>query len=123
MSNQIKSVLSKLAIASIKNKSTVTIKEKKNLFNLLIFLWEKGYILGYTLTNKNCYTIFLKPTCAKNSALVSEFWKNKYISYNDSKKLTFLQKNSVYLIKTQLGIVSIKFCKKKGLGGELVSKF
>lgn len=123
MRNQAKSILSKLAIASNNNKSTVVIKQKKNISNLLIFLWKEGYILGYTLKNKGYYIIYLKPIFVKNIALKNKFYKNNYISHKDSKNLFFLQKNSSFLIKTQLGFTSIQVCKKRGLGGELISKF
>lgn len=123
MNNHIKSVVSKLNIASIKNKSTVVIKKKKNLSNLLNFLWQEGYILGYNIIDDNYYTIYLKPTMSKNIVSINKFFKNNYITHKDSKQLVSLQKNSTYLIKTQLGIVSGKFCSKKGLGGELLVQF
>jgi ribosomal protein S8 len=104
------------------NKSFV-INQKNNLsVSLLNILWKEGFILGYTVEEKNKLKIFLK---YKNSNSVLKYIKvlskpsNKF--YFSSNKLWKLKTNfGTAIVSTCKGFKTLNECKKLNLGGELL---
>ena len=89
----VKALLLKIFIAQQKNKLALTIKLKLTDLMLLFFLWNMGYIIGFTSVNLNQYTIFFKKQFKQFSI---RFFENKL----SAKALSFY--NHAATIKTQI---------------------
>lgn len=94
--------------------------KKKNCELILNFLWEKGFILGYKNLHSNQIKIFLKyykgnPVVNKFK-LVSKPSRRVYYSLNQLWKIN--SGKYFLIISTNLGLKSLKDCKKCKIGGE-----
>jgi ribosomal protein S8 len=120
--NKIKSLLSKLIVASICYKKMLRIKQTKTSTDFLNLLQKKGFIYGYTKTvvSSGYYMVFLKYSDGNNLLLTNVTLLHKSIIY---KNMNFFEKNSLYLVITKkcyyLGVIS----KKKKISGYIIAKF
>ena len=117
-------------IACLKNgaiakKHTVTHVNKKLNRELLILLWEEGYISGFSEepSQKTKLKIFLKYDAEKKASIknlqsISKPGKRVYSSVNSFWKLGNC--NKLVVISTNQGLKSLNFCKKHRLGGEVL---
>lgn len=108
--------------AQIVNKLTIEYKKKKNCEMLLNILWDEGYILGYkNLLNKSdTVRIYLK--YSNNIPVINKFKvlsKPSLKIYYSSKQLWKININqSLLILSTTKGLLSMESCKKFGIGGE-----
>jgi ribosomal protein S8 len=109
--------------AQISKKSVVFIKKSKKIEIILKLLWFENFILGYKTINKNV-KVFLKYS---NSCLPSisflkfiSLKKTKDIHFSKEKIWKIINKNFFYLFSTNLGLKTLKGCKKNNVGGKLV---
>jgi small subunit ribosomal protein S8 len=105
-----------------KSKKSFVINKRNNLsISLLNVLWKEGFILGYTVEDKNKLKIFLKYKNS-NSALkfIQVLSKPSKKIYFSSSKLWKLQINfGVAVISTSKGFLTLNECKRLNIGGEL----
>ena len=119
---KIKTILSKLIIASKCSKKRVVIKKTKITTDFLNLLQKKGFIYGYakSLVDVNYYLVFLKSSESNIQLLANVTLCNKYCLY---KEFNFFEKNSLYLIITKkcyyLGTIN----KKNKISGCIIAKF
>ena len=113
---------------SIKNgqkskKNTIKLYRKGICENFLKLLWDEGFINGYRIIycKKAKIEIFLKYSSKGDPAINSI----KFISkpgrkvYCSIKQIWKLDSNKTFVIFSTIdGLMSIKDCKKKRLGGE-----
>jgi len=118
--NPIKNILSTIIVENKKNIYIVKVTTSKNIVPGLNFLWDEGFIYGYSLVKQFEYKIFLKKNSKKLLFFNNVKFQNENISFKRLKALNFLEKNSLHLLKTQLGLKSSKACLKKGLGGKIL---
>ena len=120
--NKIKNILSKLIVAYKCYKKMLRIKKTKVSTKFLNLLQKKGFIYGYTnsLVYLGDYIVFFKYSENNIGLLTKVTLLCKYISYTS---ITFLEKNSFYLVVTKksyyLGILN----KKKKIQGYIIAKF
>lgn len=104
------------------NKLTVKYMKKKNCEKLLNILWDEGYILGYrtSKTNQSVMIVYLKynnnlPSINKIKIISKSSLKIHY----SVKQLWKLKENqSLTILSTNKGLLSLNSCKKLGIGGE-----
>lgn len=98
-------------------------KEKKICRNLLIILWNEGYILGFEniiIKGQNYYKIFLK--YIKNVPAIKKFrpiskpGNRIYFTLKQIWKINYV--TGLVVISTNKGLMSSIDCKKKKVGGE-----
>jgi len=109
----VKILLLKIFIAQQKNKLKLTIKLRVVDLTSLFFLWNMGYIVGFTRVGLNYYTVFLKKQFKQFSI---KFFGNKV-------KATALSFNNyASTIKTRI-IFSTKGLKANSLFSHNVGGF
>ena len=105
-------------------KSFFLYPQQKNSASILNILWQEGFILGYKISKKNSkmFKIFLK--YKKNEPIINKLYsltKPRQRVYYSSKQLWKINFNTgLCILSTNKGIMSIKECIKKKIGGELL---
>ena len=95
---------------------------RKNICEIFLnLLWDEGFINGYRIISREKIEIFLKYSNTGDPAINSI----KFISkpsrrvYCSVKQIWKLDSNKTFIIFSTIdGLMSIKDCKKKKLGGE-----
>lgn len=121
MIDSLKNLLSKIVIATKKNKSMVYIKVYKKNLLLLDFLWEGGFIFGYTNKFNNEYVIYIKKV-GINDLFKNILFSKSFLCLPKNKFLLKIEKNTIYFIKTPRGIFFQKHCLQKCIGGFIIAK-
>jgi small subunit ribosomal protein S8 len=102
------------------NRSFIIQPNKKICQSFLKILWKEGYILGYTLEEKNKLKIYLKYKNNKpviNSIkLISKPSRRIYYSTKQIWKID--SSKAVIIISTTQGLKTGLECKKLKIGGE-----
>ena len=120
--NKIKSILSKLIVASICYKKMLRVKKTKTSTDFLNLLQKKGFIYGYTKSgvSSEYYMVFFKYSEGNNWLLTNVTLLHKSIVY---KNIIFFEKNSLYLVITKKGYYLGAINKKKKISGYIIAKF
>ena len=120
--NNIKSILSKIIIASKNYKKLLRIKKTRTSRKLLNVLQKKGFIYGYnsSMLYLDCYTVFLKYSEGNDALLRNVFLFNKAFLFKDVR---FFDKNSMYLSLTKLDLCLSSISNKRKKNGYLIAKF
>ena len=102
-------------------KNSVKLYQKNICEIFLKLLWDEGFINGYRIISREKIEIFLKYSKTGDPAINSI----KFISkpsrrvYCSIKQIWKLDSNKTFIIFSTIdGLMSIKDCKKKKLGGE-----
>ena len=105
------------------NKAFVIHRKNKSCLRFLDILWDEGYILGYKVyKNKEQYvTIFLKyrykNPVIKTIKFISKSGRRIYCSNKELWKITL--NNSLLIISTTQGVLSLDKARNLNVGGEL----
>ena len=120
--NNIKSILSKIIIASKSYKKLLRIKKTKTSQKLLNVLQKKGFIYGYNTSTLylDCFIVFLKYSEGNDALLRNVFLFNKAFLFKDVR---FFDKNSMYLILTKVDLCLDSISNKRKKNGYLIAKF
>lgn len=104
-------------------KHVIIIRTKQNI-KLLEFLYKEGYILGYFNSENNLNEIIVNLKYQNYEPLIKNvnFISKSKNEVNCSVKLLAQQKdnNSLYIILTQNGYMSLVDAKFNNLGGQLI---
>lgn len=104
-------------------KHVIIIRTKQNI-KLLEFLYKEGYILGYFNSENNLNEIIVNLKYQNYEPLIKNvnFISKPKNEVNCSVKLLAQQKdnNSLYIILTQNGYMSLVDAKFNNLGGQLI---
>lgn len=117
-------------LCSIKNaqkakKLFILQKKTKILFLLLNVLWEENFILGYQTYTKNNYLIKIFISYKNNIDYtiknINYITKSSQKIYYNSKQMWKININlGLFIFSTNQGIMTLKNCKKKKVGGKLI---
>jgi ribosomal protein S8 len=120
--NNIKSILSKILIASKNYKKLLRIKKTKTSQKLLNVLKKKGFIYGYntSILYLDCFIVFLKYSEGNDALLKNVFLFSKAFLFKDVR---FFDKNSMYLILTKADLSLGSISNKRKKNGYLIAKF
>jgi len=124
MKNKILRIVSSIKNGQLANKPVVKQKSQKNCETLLNILWDEGYILGYKIIpQSNTILVYLKYNDDKSPAItnfkiVSKSSLKVYYSVKQLWKLNISQ--TLVILSTNKGLLSLNSCKKLGIGGEPV---
>lgn len=83
-----KILLLKIFLLQRKNYLNFNLLLKTNDLSLLVFLWQFGYILGFSCIKYNFYTIFLNKSLKQFSINFVEKKLNRRVLYSGCKWLT-----------------------------------
>jgi small subunit ribosomal protein S8 len=124
MTHSLISTFSHIKNGISKKKFSVSTPKTKLCAQFLNVLWDEGYILGYSLSQKNPknFEIFLK-YYKKNSVIkvlksVSKPSLKIYCTIKELWKFNYNLGN--IFISTNKGILTINHCKKFNIGGEIL---
>ena len=122
MHTQVCNMISNIKNSQLANKSFAISNKQKTCEQILNFLWDEGFILGYKIIKKNPnkLKIFLKYhkgyPVINSIKIVSKPSLRVYYSLKKIWKLD--SSKDVVIISTSKGLLSISECKKKKIGGE-----
>jgi ribosomal protein S8 len=98
----------------------------QNIFRLIKHLEKKNYISGYAVLNMHNVKIFFRYERTKQNILFPQITffsspeKKRFISARILKSFQQYYPNTVALIGTKHGILSLEECQKLNCGGELI---
>jgi hypothetical protein len=110
-----KSLLLKIFLLQQKNKLNLNIRLKQLDLPLLFFLWQSGYIVGFTCLKANYYTVFLKSQFKQFSI---KFFESA-LSYKLLCKLNRAPITKTPLVLSDKGLLPA-FSSNKNIGGFLL---
>lgn len=104
-------------------KSIVYVKKKKKYLKILNILWDENLISGYKILSQNksfIIKIFLKYKkkipAIKHFKTLSKSGKHFFLKSSQIWKIN--ENNSIIILSTTQGLLSLNHCKKKNIGGE-----
>lgn len=115
--------LNKLKNGSLKNKATVYSVYNPLFKTICILLYKEGFIQSYyVLKEKNIIKIILRYCLNKPILRRLVFYstpsRNIYLNIREIRQ--FNSNKQLYVVSTNIGLLSEKECKKKGVGGILL---
>lgn len=124
MKNKIWYMISSIKNGLLSNKKFIKTQKQKNCEAILNILWDEGFILGYKTCKFEPKSIIIFLKYSKNVPSIKSI---KSISkpslkiYYSLKQLWKLNLNqSLIIVSTNKGLLSVEECKKLKIGGEPV---
>jgi len=122
MKNSLCNTLTAIINGQKARNASILIYKTRTCIEFLNILWDEGFILGFKVfeKNPNLLKIFLHYKKRKPTIQILKFitkpGQRIYYSLNQLWKIK--SENSVVIVSTNLGLLSLENCKKLEIGGE-----
>ena len=124
MKNHLEKMFVAIKNGQLARKKFITVLKQKTCENVLMLMWDEGYILGYSTENSFKLRIFLKYENVGRPAInainiISKASKRNYLTLKQVWKLN--SGKTLLILSTNQGFKSARECAYTKTSGEIVA--